>query len=287
MNREICLTHKMDYTLYRREYPFCLAWPNLSWRAIDMRDKNLSLAQSMHEKKVCCEKDNCSRAIDVKSTTIILSLLLLWTMAFVVVIRHVFASHNNTAQVAENTTDDVIHITNETSMLAEEQWKRKGGPSSEDRWRQEEAAKRRDEERKRSIFTRSILTLPRHVKFPAPATFSKPAARSSHTQLEIDGIIAKQNIADRKRLEDMFDGKYKQIDHDIQRGIENLADQYAIESETLKAHLVRMVKLYRVAGATIGFTGVWLVMSFSGLAICELIRLFFLGFCHYVVNHLV
>ncbi len=245
-----------------------------------MSDKDLSLAQPIHGKKACCEKDNCSRVIDVKSTIIILGLLLLWTMAFGVVIRYVFASHDNTAQVA----DDVIHITNETSRLAEERWKREGGPSPEDKWRQEEAAKRLDEEWKRSIF---ILALTRHVKIPAPATFSRPAARSSHTQFEIDGIIAKQNIADRKRIEDMFDGKDKQIDLDIQRGIESLADQYDIESETLKAHLVGMVKLYRGANATIGFAGIWLVISLGGLAICELIRLFFLGFCHYVVNHLV
>lgn len=243
-----------------------------------MSGKDLSLAQPMHEKKACCEKDNCSRVVDVKSTIIILSLLLLWTMAFVVVIRHVFASHDNTAQVA----DVVIHITNETSMLAEERWKREGGPSPEDRWRQEEAAKRRAEER-----IRSLCTLPREVKLPAPAIFSRPAARSSHTQLENDGIIAKRNIADSKRVEDILAGKDKQIDLDIQRGIESLADQYDIESETLKVHLAGMVKLYRGADAKIGFAGIWLVISLGGLAICELFRCFFLGFFHYVVNHFV
>ncbi len=243
-----------------------------------MCDKGLSLAQPMREKKACCEKDSCPRVVDVKSTIIILSLLLLWIMAFVVVVRHVFATHDNTAQVA----GVVIHITNETSMLAEERWEREGGPSPEDRWRQEEAVKRRAEERIRSLFT-----LPRHVKLPAPATFSRPAARSSHTQLENDSIIAKQNIADRKRIEDMFDGEDKQTDLDIQRGIESLADQYDIESETLKAHLVGMVKLYRAADATIGFAGIWLVISLGGLAVCELIRWLSVGVCHYVVNHFV
>lgn len=243
-----------------------------------MCDKGLSLAQPMREKKACREKDSCPRVADVKSTIIILSLLLLWTMAFVVVVRHVFASHDNTAQVA----GVVIHITNETSMLAEERWKREGGPSPEDRWRQEEAAKRRAEERIRSLFT-----LPRKVKLPAIATFSRPSAHSSHTQLENDGIIAKQNIDDRKRIEDMFDGEDKQADLDIQRGIESLADQYDIESETLKTHLAGMVKLYRGADAKIGFTGVWLVISLSGLVICELFRCFFLGFFHHVVNHFV
>ena len=243
-----------------------------------MSDKDLSLARPMHEKKACREKDICPRVIDVKSTIIILSLLLLWIMAFVVAIRHVFASHDNTAQVA----DAVIHITNETSMLAEERWKREGGPSPEDRWRQEEADKRRAEERIRSLFT-----LPREVKLPAPATFSRPAARSSHTQLENDGIIAKRNIADRKRIEDMFDGKDKQTDLDIQRGIENLAYQYDIERETLKVYLAGMVKLYHRADATIGFAGIWLVISLSGLVVCELIRWLSFGLFHYVVNHFV
>ncbi len=278
MSREICVTLKNRYTLYSRKFPFCPGGPNLSWRAIDMSDKDLSLAQPIHEKKACREKDNCPRAIDVKSTIIILSLLLLWTMAFVVVIRHVFASHDNTAQAA----NDVIHITNETSMLAEERWTREGGPSPEDRWRQEEAAERHAEERIKSLFT-----LPREVKLPAPATFSRSAARSSHTQLKNDGIIAKRNIADRKRLEDMFDGKDKQIDLDIQSGIESLVDQYDIENETLKAHLAGMIKLYRGADATIGFAGIWLVISLGGLIICELFRWIFFGIFHYVVNHFV
>ena len=199
-------------------------------------------------------------------------------MAFVVLIRYVFASGDNTAQAA----DAVIHITNETSRLAEERWRREGGPSPEDRWRQEQAAIRLAEERIRSLFT-----LPKNVEFAAPATFFRHAARSSHTRIEIDGIIAKQNIADRKRIEEMFDGKDKQIDPGIQRGIENLADQYAIESETLKAHLFGIVKLYRTADDTIGFAGIWLVISLGGLVICELCRWSFLGFFHYVANHLV
>lgn len=243
-----------------------------------MSDKDLSLAQPMHEKKMCCEKDNFLRQIDVKSTIIILSLFLLWTMAFVVVIRHVFVSHDNTAQAA----DDVIHITNETSMLAEERWKREGGPSPEDRWRQEEAAKRLAEERIRSLFT-----LPREVKLPAPATFSRPAARSSHTQLENDGIIAKRNIADSKRIEDMLNGKVRKVDFGIQGGIEIVADRLDIESETLNSHLAGIVKLFHVADNKIGFAGIWLVISLGGLAICELCRWFFTGFFHYVVNHLV
>ena len=85
----------------------------------------------------------------------------------------------------------------------------------------------------------------------------------------------------------MFDGEDKQIDLGIQRGIENLVDQYAIENETLKAHLVGIVKLYRGADATIGFAGIWLVISLSGLVVCELIRWLSFGLFHYVVNHFV
>jgi hypothetical protein len=240
-----------------------------------MSDKDLSSAQPMPEKKAFCEKDNRSRVIDVESTITISSLLLLWTMVFVAVIWHVLT---NTAQVA----DAFMHITNETSRLAEERWTREGGPSPEDRWRQEEAATRRAEERIRSLFA-----FPEHVEFSAPATFSRPAARFGYTQLKIDGMRAKQNIADRKRVEDMFAGKDEQIDLNIQRGIENLAEQYAIESKTLKAHLVAMVKLYRVADATIGFAGIWLVISLGGLAICEVIRWLSVGLCRRVVNHIV
>ncbi|MHC4426811.1 MAG: hypothetical protein ACYSYV_12050 [Planctomycetota bacterium] len=247
-----------------------------------MSDKDLSLAEPLHEEKVSCEKDSCSRVFDAKSTIIILSLLLLWTIAFVVVIRHVLASRDNTAQVAETTGDGVIRITNETSRLAEERWKREGGPSSEDRWRQEQAAKSGTEERRRSL-----CTLPGKVKLPAPATSSRPAARSSDAQRKIDAIIAKRNEAYDKREKDILSGKVRKVDFGIQGGIDILADQYGIESETLNTHLAGIVRVYRVADDTIGFAGVWLVIALSGLAICELSRRLFLGLFHYVVNRLV
>ncbi len=243
-----------------------------------MSDKDISLARPMHEKKACCEKYNFLRLIDVKSTVIISTLLLLWTMAFVVLIRHVFASYDNTVQVA----DAVIHITNETSRLAEERWKWEGGPGPEDRWRQEQEAKRREEERQRIIFAHLIRD-----KFPVPDAFSNPAVRSSHNRLGIDRTVAKQNTADVERLEGIFDWEDDKVDFSIQRGIENLADQYAIESDTVKTYLLRMVKLYNVVDATIGFAGIWLVLSLGGLIICELIRWFFLGFFNYVAKHIV
>jgi len=224
------------------------------------------------------DKDNCLRSIDVKSNIIVFSLLLLWTMAFVVLMRHVFASGDNTVQV----TDAVIHITNETSKLAEERWKREGGPSPQDRWRQEQEAKRREEERQRIILAHLLRDI-----FPAPEAFSNPAMDSSNNRHEIDRIAAEQNTADMKGLEGIYDWQDEKVDISIQRGIENLADQYAIESETLKAYLFRLVRLYHFADGTIGFAGIWLVLSLGGLVICELIRWSFLGFFHYIANHFV
>ena len=66
----------------------------------------------------------------------------------------------------------------------------------------------------------------------------------------------------------------------------NLFNRYSIESDTLKAYLFRMVKLYRAADDTIGFAGIWLVLSLGGLIICEFFRCSFLGFFHYIANHI-
>jgi hypothetical protein len=243
-----------------------------------MSDKDISLARPMHEKKACCEKFNFLRLIDVKSTAILSALLLVWTVAFIILVRHVFLSHNNT----KNAAYDIIYITNETSKLAEERWKLEGGPSPQDKWRQEQEAKRREEERQRIILAYLLRDI-----FPAPAAFSNPVVDSSHNRHEIDRIVAEQNTDDMKGLEGIYDWQDEKVDISIQRGIENLADQYAIESDTLKACLLRMVRLYHLADSTIGFAGIWLVLSLGGLIICELIRWFFLGFFHYVAKHIV
>lgn len=247
-----------------------------------MSDEDFSLARPMHEKKACCEKSSFLRLIDVKNTAIISTLLLVWTSALIFLVLHVFLSHNNTGRYEEKTTCDPIYITNETSRLAEERWQREGGPSPEDMWIQEQEAKRREEERRRIILAHLLRDI-----FPAPAAFSDPVVRSGHDRYEIGRTIAKQNTAEVERLEGIFDGQDEKVDISIQRGIENLADQYAIENETLKAYFLKMVKLYCMAEERIGFAGIWLVLSLGGLVICELVRWFFLGFFHYVVNHLV
>jgi hypothetical protein len=242
-----------------------------------MSDKEFSLARPMHEKKF-----NFLRLIDVKNTAILSALLLIWTTTFILLIWHVFLPHNNAKNTVENTAYNVIYVTNETSKLAEERWQREGGPSPEDMWRQEQEAKRREEERRRIVLVHQLCDI-----FPAPAAFSSPAVHSSHNRHEIDRTIAKQNTADREQLEGVFDWEDEKVDISIKRGIENIINQYAIESDTFKTCLFRMVKLYHLADRTIGFTGIWLVLSFGGLVICELIRWSFLGFFHYIANHLV
>jgi hypothetical protein len=242
-----------------------------------MSDKDFSLARPMHEKKACC-KFNFLRLIDVKNTAIFSTLLLVWTVALIFLVLHVFLPHNNTGLSEE----DIIYITNETSKLAEERWKQEGGPSPQDRWIQEQEAKVQEEERQRIIISDLIRD-----KFPDPSVFFNPAVSSEHNRYETDRTVAKQNTADAEQLEGIYDWQDEEIDNSIQRGIENLADQYDIESETLKAYLLRMVKLYYIAEDTIGFAGIWLVLSLGGLVMWELMRCFFLGFFHYVVNHLV
>lgn len=230
----------------------------------------------MHEKKSCREKDNSSRIMKVKMTIIILSLSLLWIMSLVAAIRLTFTSHDDTAQVTANVSDDVFHITNETTRLAEERWKREGGPSPEDLWRQEEAAKKRDEERNKRLF----MSL-RPDNFPAPAASSGP------DQLDIDAIIAKHYKASRKGIEYMFGSKDMQTDPGIQTEIKNMEDQYAIEHQALITYLVGMVKRYGLTGTVIVFTSVLLTIWFGVLTICELIRWLILRFCGYVISHLV
>jgi hypothetical protein len=242
-----------------------------------MSDKDFSLARPMHEKKACC-KFNFLRLIDVKNTAIFSTLLLVWTAALIFLVLHVFLPHNNTGRSEEN----IIYITNETSKLAEERWKLEGGPSPQDRWRQEQKAKSQEEERERIIISDLIRD-----KFPDPAIFFNPAVSSEHNWHETDRTVAKQNTTDAEQLEGIFDCQDEKVDISIQRGIENLADQYDIKSETLKAYLLRMVKLYYMAENTIGFAGIWLVLSLGGLVIFELIKCFFLGFFHYLVNRLV
>jgi hypothetical protein len=205
-----------------------------------------------------------------------------WTVALIILIWHVFFPHDNTKNAFENVTYNVIYITNETSKLAEERWTLEGGPSPQDRWRQEQEAKKREEERQRIILAHLLRDI-----FPSPAAFSDPVVRSSNNRHEIDRTIAKQNTADRKQLEGIVDWEDENVDISIQMGIKNIVDQYAIESDTFKAYLFKMVKLYNLADGTIGFAGIWLVLSLGGLIICELIRWFFLCFFHYIANHLV
>ncbi|MBN1806665.1 MAG: hypothetical protein JW837_15560 [Sedimentisphaerales bacterium] len=243
-----------------------------------MSDKEFSLARPIHEKKACCEKFNFLRLIDVKNTAILSALLLVWIVAFIILVRHVFLSHSDTQNAAYN----VIYITNETSRLAEERWMLEGGPSPQDRWRQEQEAKKREEEQQRIILADILRDI-----FPAPAAFSNPVVDSCPNRHKIDRIAAEQNTADMKGLEGIYDWQDEKVDVSIQKGIENLADQYAIESETLKACSLRMVRLYCMAEDTIGFTGIWIILSLGGLVICELIRWLFIGFFHYLANRLV
>ena len=239
-----------------------------------MSDKDLSLARLMQEKKACCEKFDFLRLIDVKSTAILSALLLVWIVSFILLIWHVFLPGND----KESTAYDVIYITNETSRLAEERWKLEGGPSPQDRWRQEQEAKKLEEERQRIILAQLLQDIS-----DAPVTFSKPAVRSSRKLHEIYRTVAQKNTAG-EGVPDLEDEK---VDISIKRGMESLFDQYAIENDALKANLYSMVKLYNLADDTIGFAGIWLVLSFGGLVICELIRGFFFGFFHYVANRLV
>ena len=239
-----------------------------------MSDKDLSLARPMHEKKACCEKYNYLRLIDVKSTAIVSSLLLVWIVALIFLICHVFPP----GSAKENTTYDVIYITNETSRLAEERWKREGGPNPQDRWRNEQEAKRLEEEHRRIILAHLLRDIS-----DAPVVFSKPTERPSRKLHEIYQTVAKTNLA-AEVIPDLEDEK---VDISIKRGIEKLFNRYAIENDTLKACLFRLVSLYSIADDTIGFAGIWLVLSLGGLVICELIRWSFIGFFHYVANHLV
>ena len=239
-----------------------------------MSDKDLSLARPMREKKACCEKYNYLRLIDVKSTAIVSSLLLVWIVALIFLIWHVFLPGN----AEENAACDVIHITNETSKLAEERWKREGGPNPQDRWRNEQEAKRLEEERQRIILAHLLRDIS-----DAPVVFSKPTERPSRKLHEIYQTVAKTNLA----AEGIPDLEDENVDIGIQRGIENLFSRYAIESDSVKDYLFKIVRLYNLADDTIGFAGIWLVLSLGGLVICELIRWSFIGFFHYVANHLV
>jgi hypothetical protein len=59
-------------------------------------------------------------------------------------------------------------------------------------------------------------------------------------------MASHRSLADAGSLR--YTGKTKtvlwKVNISIQRGIENIVDQYAIESDTLKAYMFRMVKLY-------------------------------------------
>jgi hypothetical protein len=238
-----------------------------------MSDKDLSLARPMQEKKACCEKFNFLRLIDVKSTAILSALLLVWIVSFILLIWHVFLPGSD----KENAACDVIYITNETSRLAEEKWKLEGGPSPQDRWRQEQEAKKLEEVRQRIILAELLQDIS-----DAPVTFSKPAERPSRKLHEIYRTVAQKNTAG-EGIPDLEDEK---VDISIKRGMESLFDHYAIENETLKANLYSMVKLYNFADGTIGFAGIWLVLSLGGLVICVLIKWLFFGLFRYLANRL-